>query len=87
MLNFLIAIVCQSYDETISVATQDLYQTKNKFNLHACVIVDFIESFTLVKHEPYQTVYIASELDENDTDSGYNGFVKSVQIAVSSAKL
>jgi len=79
LLNFLIAIISQSYDMVISSASVSEYRDKVDFNKEIMGIrIQFAGLFSRV--EKGTIFLLSSAIASNDSNANYEGFVKTIKI-------
>ena len=79
LLNFLIAIISQSYDEVMGKSTANKYQSRCSINLEILQLIDFFK----YKGESRETMlYLVANAAHSDIGNEFQGFVKSIKGAI-----
>ena len=82
LLNFLIAIISQSYDEVMSREEVELYNSRCYLNFDISFLVDLLEHFKLRKKRPARIFYIIAKQTKEQDENDYVGFVRTIKNSV-----
>ena len=81
LLNFLIAIIGQSYDSVMSRNFISLYKSKCGFIKECTIITDMFDS--LIGNSNLASVYLlSSSIDHDDSNNEWTGFIKTITSTV-----
>lgn len=86
LLNFLIAIISQSYDEVMSREEINRYQSRCELNGEIALIDDKVKELTQIvtdsNNEPSRCFYIVANAYNVVTDNEFLGFVKTIKMTI-----
>lgn len=77
LLNFLIAIISQAYDEVMSSQEIDMYRSRCDLNQEVCVLVDYFYPRVAPKH----ILYVMANNDHDDAANEFGGMVRGIKQA------
>ena len=84
MLNFLIAIVGQSYDNVMSTYQVSLYKSKCHFNLKGTLIMNSMDSFFNFSKRNVKMNIVSVTMDAFEGDNDQQAYLKNIKAAFSS---
>ena len=83
LLNFLIAIISQCYEEVMSQEVINRYQSRSSLNLEIAILIDAIKYRGSSKSEKCNTVlYLMAHIENGGTSNEFMGFVKTIKTAI-----
>lgn len=78
LLNFLIAIISQSYDQVMTNSQVLLYNMRCDFNMECALLYDFYEEFRSAE-ELGQVYVVSADVNDEQNDNQFTGFVKPIK--------
>lgn len=82
VLNFLLAQVLQSYDETMSRMDVLMLNEIAQLNVQSAILIDRFSVRAFSSKKPVQSFYMQANIPEENESEAYRGFVKTVQTTV-----
>lgn len=69
LLNFLIAIISEAYEQVMTIEECDTYQSRCDMNIEASIIKDYFRKFFRPKTKQYQIFYLVTNVESEDSEN------------------